>query len=357
MLFFRCNLKGRTLKNHIVFPPVLCFGWSRNGEMTGEHLEHYRNVAKGGAGLIISEVTCIDPDARIDPSQLGIWSDEFIEGYRNLARICHDEGVPVLAQIQHGGVKAITGTPVLPSKLTEAELAAAGIEHKAHAARARELDVAEIKAIETQFIDAAKRIKEAGLDGVEIHGAHGFLLSYFLSSITNKRQDEYGGSLENRARLAVGIIKALRRECGEDFIIGIRYGGATPTLDDGIGFAKIFEDSGCDILHISTGATSLDAVTAPEKYAEFAFPVYTAVEIKKHISIPVIASNSVGTLDRAKILVDGGLVDFTAFARNILADYEWVRKTERGLEVNRCLRCKTCRWFKKALTECPARRG
>jgi 2,4-dienoyl-CoA reductase-like NADH-dependent reductase (Old Yellow Enzyme family) len=355
MVFFRCNLKGKALKNHIVFPPVLCFGWSRNGEMTSEHLEHYRNVARGGAGLIISEVTCIDSEARIDPSQLGIWSDEFIEGYRNLARICHDEGVPVMAQIQHGGVKSIAGTPLAPSKLTEA--AAAGIERKINAARARELDTAEIAAIEARFTAAAKRIKEAGLDGVEIHGAHGFLLSYFLSSVTNKRQDEYGGSLENRARIVTNIMKAVRRECGEGFIIGVRYGGATPALDDGIGFAELFEEAGCDILHISTGATPLDAVTVPEKYAEFAFPVYTAVEIKKHVSIPVIASNSVGTIEQAKILVDGGLVDFAAFARNILADYDWVRKTERGLEVNRCLRCKTCRWIKKALTECPARRG
>ncbi|MDR2070862.1 MAG: NADH:flavin oxidoreductase [Treponema sp.] len=309
-----------------------------------------------GAGLIISEVTCIDAGARIDPSQLGIWSDEFTEGYRSLAHICHEEGVPVMAQINHGGAKTVTGTPALPSKLTEGEFSAAGLDHKA-AARARELETPEIAAIETLFIDAAKRLKEAGLDGVEIHGAHGFLLSYFLSSITNKRQDEYGGSLENRARMVTNIMKAIRRECGEDFIIGIRYGGAAPALEDGIGFAEIFEDAGCDILHISTGATPKDAVTVPEKYEEFTFPVYTAVEIKKHVSIPVIASNSVGTIDQARILVDGGLVDFAAFARNILADYDWVKKTERGLEVNRCLRCKTCRWFRKALTECPARRG
>jgi 2,4-dienoyl-CoA reductase-like NADH-dependent reductase (Old Yellow Enzyme family) len=325
--------------------------------MTREHLEHYRHVAHGGVGLIISEVTCVDAGARIDPSQLGIWSDEFIEGYRSLARICHEEGVPVMAQIHHGGVKSVTGTPVLPSKLTETGIAAAGFEHKGNAARARELETEEIAAIETQFINAAKRIKEAGLDGVEIHGAHGFLLSYFLSSITNKRQDEYGGVLENRARLVSNIIQAVRRECGEDFIIGVRYGGATPTLEDGISFGQIFEKAGCDILHISTGATHLDAVRVPEKYEEFTFPVYTAVEIKKHVSIPVIASNSVGTIDQAKILVNGGLVDFVAFARNILADYDWVQKTERGLEVNRCLHCKTCRWFKKALTECPARRG
>ncbi|MDR2247677.1 MAG: NADH:flavin oxidoreductase [Treponema sp.] len=357
MVFFRYRLKGRILKNHIVFPPVLCFGWSRNGEVTREHLEHYRNVADGGVGLIISEVTCIDAGARIDPSQLGIWSDEFIGGYREIARVCHDEGVPVMAQIQHGGVKTIAETPVIPSKLTEGEIAAAGIDHKINAARARELETEEIAAIAAQFTDAAKRLKEAGIDGVEIHGAHGFLLSYFLSSITNKRKDEYGGSLENRARLITDIMKAVRRECGEDFIIGIRYGGATPTLEDGIEFAKIFEGAGCDILHISTGATPKDAVTVPEKYEEFTFPVYTAIEIKKHVSIPVIASNSVGTIDQANILVNGGLVDFVAFARNILADYHWPQKTERGLEVARCLRCKTCRWFKRALTECPARRG
>jgi len=272
-----------------------------------------------------------------------------------LAKICHDEGVPVMAQVQHGGLKITTAAPVLPSKLSEAELALTGVDPKGHAAKARVLNAAEIKEIEALYIAAAIRLKKAGLDGIEIHGAHGFLLSYFLSSITNKREDEYGGSLENRARLITDIMKGIRRECGNDFIIGIRYGGATPSLEDGIGFAKLFESAGCDILHISTGATSKDTVAVPEKYEEFTFPVYTAIEIKKQVSIPVIASNSVGTIDRAKILVGQSMVDFVSFARAILADYNWVEKTERGLEVTPCLQCKTCRWFKKARTECPAR--
>jgi 2,4-dienoyl-CoA reductase-like NADH-dependent reductase (Old Yellow Enzyme family) len=356
MIFEKCHLKGRILKNRIVFPPAVCFGWSKDGVMSRRHLEHYQNVAKGGAGLIIAEASCVHEAARLAESQLGIWSDDFIPDYEKLAGVCHAEGAPVTVQIHHGGIKAVTGEPLVPSLVIAGEQPSA---HRAAAKRsvlkAKELDAAGIREIEDQFTAAAARLKKAGVDGVELHGAHGFLLSYFLSSSTNKRADEYGGSMENRARIVTNIMKKIRSECGGDFIIGIRYGGASPALDDGIALAKIFEEAGCDILNISTGAFA-ETIPVPDKYVEFNSVVYTAIEIKKHVSIPVIASNSVGTIEKGKILVNGGLTDFAAYARNILADYDWVKKTEQGKEPVRCFKCRTCRWFKRALDDCPAQK-
>ncbi|MDR2371208.1 MAG: NADH:flavin oxidoreductase [Treponema sp.] len=350
MIFEKCRLKGRVLKNRIVFPPVVCFGWSKDGVMSQRHLEHYRNVAKGGAGLVIAEASCINPAARLTESQLGIWSDDFIPGYEKLAGVCHAEGAAVTVQIHHGGIKAVTGEPLVPS-LAAGEQAPA----KRGALKAKELDAAGIREIEDQFTAAAVRLKKAGVDGVELHGAHGYFLSYFISSSANKRVDEYGGSTENRARIVSNIMKKIRSECGGGFIIGIRYGGASPGLDDGIALAKIFEEAGCDILNISTGAFG-ETIPVPGKYVEFNSAVYTAIEIKKHVSIPVIASNSVGTIEKGKILVNGGLADFAAYARNILADYDWVKKTEQGKEPVRCFKCRTCRWFKRAFDDCPAQK-
>ncbi|MDR0602549.1 MAG: NADH:flavin oxidoreductase [Treponema sp.] len=351
MIFEKCRFKGRLLKNRVVFPAVVCFGWSKDGEMSERHLDHYRHIAKGGAGFIISEASAVNPDARLTESQLGIWSDSFIAGYEKLAGICHAEGAPVIVQINHAGIKSVTGEPLVPCPVP------ADISGRVKRAKLkmRELDASEIPEIEDQFAAAALRLKKAGIDGVELHGAHGFLLSWFLSSATNKRGDEYGGGDENRARIVTRIMKRIRAECGDDFIIGIRYGGASPALEDGIALAKIFEDSGCDILDISTGALG-ENIPVPEKYVEFNSCVYTAIEIKKRVSIPVIASNSVGTIEKGKILINGGLADFAAYARNMLADYDWVKKTEQGKEPSRCLRCRTCRWFRRALDDCPARK-
>jgi 2,4-dienoyl-CoA reductase-like NADH-dependent reductase (Old Yellow Enzyme family) len=349
MLFDKCTLKGRELKNHIVFPPVVCFGWGIDGKLSQKHIDHYKAVAQGGAALIITEAACIRPDARLADSQPGIWSDDFIAGFSAIAQNCHANGVTVLSQIHHAGIKSVTGEPKVPS----AGIIEAGVQKTLNA---RELSIAEIKQIEDEFAAAALRIKKAGIDGIELHGAHGFLLSYFLSSNTNRRSDQYGGSPENRARLVTDIIKRIRKECGEDFIIGIRCGGASPSLEDGIANAKLFEKAGCDILHISFGASINDAASVPVEYTAFEPPVYAATEIKKQVSIPVIASKSVGSLENGQRLIDNGLVDFVSYARNILADYDWPRKMEQGQNVNECLKCKRCMWHTEALKNCPARK-
>ncbi len=350
MLFSEYKLKGITAKNRIVFPPVVCMNFTENNRVTEKNVEHYRNVAKGGAGLIITEAICVEPTARLHPTQIAAWDDESIEGLSKIAKAVHDEGLGIIAQIHHGGIQSVPGPKKVPSDIT-ATLYGKPVDGIG-------MTKEEIKKVEQQFVDTAIRCKKAGMDGVELHGAHTYLLSYFLSDNTNKRTDEYGGSVENRARLPLDIMKRIRKECGEDFIIGIRYGGAMTSLEDGIAAAKMFEAAGCDYLHVSYGASPREQVPVPEEYSEWNSMVYTAIMIKKEVNIPVIAVNNIDTAERAHKLVDSGMVDFVALARPILADYEWPNKVKAGIEPNPCFHCKpACRWFMGALTNCPARKA
>lgn len=333
MIFSNFNLKGRNIKSRIIFPPIVCVGWSKSGKITEKHLKHYGSVAKGGVGLIITEATSISPNAKLASSQLGIWSDEFIKGFSKLKDIVHKEEVPIVAQIHHGGIKSITETPVVPSEIEYSII------------EAKKLNIEEIKEIEKQFIDAGIRIKKAGLDGVEIHCAHGYLLSYFLHPSTNKRDDEYGGNIENRSRIVTNIIKGIRESCGDDFIIGIRYGGLNPTVNEGIQLGKIFEKSGCDILHISYGISTNDNINIPDEFKGFNSYVYSSIEIKREVTIPVIASNEISTFERAKKLIDNEFIDFVSIGRGILADYNFVNKLKKSEEINKCFSCKPfCKW-------------
>jgi len=351
MLFSEYKLKGITAKNRIVFPPVVCMGFTdEKNHVTQKNIDHYTNVARGGSGLIITEAVSIEPTARLSLDQIGAWDDDCIEGLAKIATAVHNEGLGVIAQIHHGGIQSVPGPKKVPSDITAVlygkEVPGIG------------LTLEEIKDIENKFVNTAIRCKKAGMDGVELHGAHTYLLSYFLSDRTNKRTDEYGGSVENRARLALDIMKRIRKECGEDFIIGIRYGGAMTSLEDGIAAAKMFEAAGCDYLHVSYGASPSERVEVPEEYSEWNSMIYTAIMIKKEVNIPVIAVNNVDTEERARKLVDNGLVDFVALARPILADYEWPNKIKAGIAPVECFHCKpACRWFRGALVNCPARKA
>lgn len=330
MVFSNFKLKGINIKNRIVVPPMVCFNWDEDGKVTEKNINHYESIAKGGAGLIITEAVCVSPTGKLAPNQLEIWSDDFIEGYSKLNDAIYKENVPVIAQIHHAGAKSITEIPVAPSEIENV--------------KAKELSIEGIKEIEKQFIEGAIRIKKAGLNGVEIHGAHGYLLSYFLHPETNRRNDEYGGSIENRARIVTNIIKEIRNSCGDDFIIGVRYGGLNPKVDEGIKLGKLFEEAGCDILHISYGIDMSGEAVIPEDLKEFNASVYSAVKIKEKVNIPVIAANEISTYERTKKLIDNNLVDFVSIGRGILADYDFVNKIEKGEEPNKCFKCKPCKW-------------
>ncbi|MGE5633487.1 MAG: tRNA-dihydrouridine synthase [Caulobacteraceae bacterium] len=342
-LFSGITIKGRNIKNRIVLPPMVCFGWAEdNGLVTKGHIRHYETIAKSGTGLVIQEATCVNKDGRLADTQLGIWSDEQLDGLRRIVDACHKHGAVVLVQIHHAGYK--TPKSVIDQSAAPSEMLTDKVN-------ARALTVEEIKGIQKDFVEAAKRAEKAGFDGIELHGAHEYLIDQFMSPIANRRTDEYGGSLPNRARFALEIIEGIKKEVRSDFIIGYRMGGNEPTLDDGIQIAKILEKAGVDLLHVSAGIAGPELPQPPEGFPNN-WIVYMGTEIKKHVNIPVIVVNGIRTPENAAYLVENRTADFTAIGKGQMADHNWTKHAREGEPIVECLKCPKCSWFKDG-KKCP----
>jgi NADPH2 dehydrogenase len=341
-LFTPIKIRNTTFNNRIVMPPMVCFGFGGDdGQVTDKHLSHYEARAKGGVGLIIVEATCIDKSGRLSPDQLGLWSDDQILGFSRLAGICHKYGSKVLVQIHHAGLgspKSVTTTPVAPSYYQG--------KIRDDVIKARALTSSEIHFLQSEFVATTLRAQQAGLDGIEFHGAHGFLISQFFSTLVNKRTDAYGGVLDNRTRFVAEITAEIRQEVGNDFIIGCRMGCNEPDLETSIEIAKILEKSGIDLLHVSTGfGPPQEKGPAVPKGFKYNWIVYGGTEIKKNVSIPVIAVNGIRTPEQAAYLVEQGLADFTAIGTGLLIDPEWPNKAQNHKPIIPCLNCQPCKLF------------
>jgi NADPH2 dehydrogenase len=356
-LFSEIIIGQVTIKNRIVMPPMVCFGYGvEQGLVTEEILKHYEARAKGGVGLIIVEATCVDEKGRLSPRQLGLWSDYQIDGFSKIAEVCHKHGARVLVQIHHAGVATAPG-------ITDDAVSASDYTATAMMGRrkisARALTVEEIYTIQGKFVEAALRARAAGLDGIELHGAHGYLISQFHSPMVNKRKDEYGGSAENRARFAAEIIRGIRKAAGDGFIIDIRMGCNEPDLESSIEIAGEMEKAGVDVLHVSSGMTTLTGMHAdetprvPEGFP-YSWIIYGGTEIKKHVSVPIIVVNGIRTPEQASYLIENDLADFTAIGKGLLVDPEWANKAKQSLEVVPCIDCKTCAYFRTE-NACPQR--
>lgn len=343
-LFSSYMLKKHTIKNRIVFPPVVCFHYSdESGFVNDRNVEHYRQRAAGGAGIIITEATAVLKAGRLASFQLGLWSDDHISGMSRIASTVKSYGVLSLVQLHYAGL--ITPESVSP--------VAFGPSVDEKNPRSRELTVWQITEIRDAFIAAALRAKRAGFDGVELHGAHGYLLNQFASSFFNRREDEYGKDFTGRMKLATDIILGIRAVCGTDFIIDYRLGSNSPALEDGIEIAKYLESLGLDILHPSHGGSLLNLPRTPKDF-DYNWIIYSGITIRKNISIPVILVNEIKTPERAAYLVENNLTDFVALARPIMADPSWANHVEKGAPINECLSCKPkCRWYEDSAL-CPA---
>jgi 2,4-dienoyl-CoA reductase-like NADH-dependent reductase (Old Yellow Enzyme family) len=346
LLFSECHINKHLIKNRIVFPPVVCFNYSdETGIASVRNVMHYRQIAAGGPGIVITEATAVWKDGRLAPFQLGIWSDEHIPGMRKIANAVKAEGALSILQIHHAGL--LTSDKV--SDVAKAPSADPGNP------RSMALGIEEIEEIREAFIAAAARAKMAGFHGVELHGAHGYLLNQFASSLFNKREDKYGRGLNEKLKLATDIIHGIRKQCGNDFIIGYRLGANSPTLDDGIEIAKKLEKAGVDLLHVSHGGSLQNLPRTPKGY-EFNWIVFSGTVIKTHVKIPVIVVNEIKTPERAEWLIENNHADFVALGRPQLADPEWVNHVMNNEEIVRCMSCKPkCRWYEDSGL-CPARK-
>ncbi len=325
------------IKNRIVLPPMVCFNFAgEDGFVSEKNINHYRQIGENGIGLIIVEATAIDPQGRLSMDQLGIWDDKHIQGLRRLAETIHKAGSKAIIQIHHAGLRTV-------KEATEDVVSSSDYEDKR--SKSRKLKVDEIKEIIRKFVRAAERAKEAGFDGVEIHGAHGYLLTQFFSEKINTRNDEYGGSFENRNRIAKQIYNCIRYKLGEEFIIGIRMGFNENSLEESIKRAKFFEELGYDYLSVSTG---FDNSPIEEKVPED-FPgnfiVYGGSRIKENVHIPVIGVNMIKERENISRLINEDYLDFLAIGRAQLADYNFTKHLKNKEEILTCIECKPCKWF------------
>lgn len=334
-LFESNVLKNHIIKNRVVLPPMVCFGWTDDkGFVSDRHVKHYEAIAESGTGLIILEATCINQNGRLSDTQLGIWSDEHIEGLSRIAAACHKHGAVILIQIHHAGF-------MTPKTVAEPSLAPSDMVTEKFNARA--LTVSEIKALQQDFIKAATRAEKAGFDGIELHGAHSYLINQFMSPVVNKRTDEYGGDLSGRSKFALEVLKGIKEVVNKDFIIDYRMGGNEPLLEEGIQVAKVLENAGVDILNISSGIKSDKTPEAPEGFP-YHWIVYNGTEIKKHVNIPVIVVFNIRTPEKAAYLVDNGMTDFVAIGKGQLADHNWTKHAMENEDIVTCLKCPKCFW-------------
>jgi NADPH2 dehydrogenase len=342
-LFSEISLRNHKIKNRIVMPPMVCAGFTEeDGLLTIKNIERYRERARGGVGLIIVEATCVDPAGKLSKTQLGLWSDDQIRGFSRLAEYCHEHEAKVLVQIHHAGLavaEGVTADPLAPSDFE-------GKSKVGRDIKARALTLDEIHQLQDKFVAAALRAQKAGLDGVELHGAHGYLISQFFSPLINKRQDEYGGSLINRARFAAELIARIRQATGPDFLITCRIGCDEPDIQGSIALAQELEKAGVDMLHISTGITNFLAGEtlhpAVPPYFHYNWIVYGGTLVKEKVKVPVIVVNSIRTPLEATYLVEQGYADFVAVGRGLLVDHEWANKGQKYLPVVTCNQCKAC---------------
>lgn len=341
MLFSEYTVKGNKIKNRIVMPPMVTFNLAReDGYVDEKHISYYEKRAKKEIGTIIVEASAIDGD-QMPFYQIGLWDDKFIPGLTKLAKVINDNGAFSVIQIHNAGVRAA-------GKLTKSPY---GASPHADYEGSREATKEEIEKIKKDFVSACVRAKKAGFKAIELHGAHGYLLCQFTDSRYNKREDEYGGSLTNRFRLPVEIIKLVREAVGEDYPIYYRYGACVPTIEEGIEGAKMLVEAGVDVLDISYA--DREDVKKPTDNPDYNYSVYSAKLIKEAVDVPVICVNMISTPERATYLLENGYADFTAIGRELLADYQWAYKAKNGLEINYCNHCKPKCNLNRGNYKCP----
>ncbi|MCQ2522912.1 MAG: NADH:flavin oxidoreductase [Lachnospiraceae bacterium] len=339
-----------TVKNRITFAPTVKFDFTDDsGLVTDKLVEHYKERALGGAGLICVEATAVLPGGRFGKNHMGLWSDEQIEGHKRITKACHDANAVVIIQLNHAGYvcNGDCGPHVGPSEI---EIDSYAGKYTTHA-----LTLDEVHEYQKAYVDAAVRAQKAGYDGIQLHGCHGYLINQFVSPTNNFRTDEYGGNAKNRARFASEIISSIRDLCGPDFLISVRTTGFDKTVEDAIEVAEEYVNAGCDYLQVSAGMTSFDEIDDFKDPQIDKFPSL-GCRFKDHFKGRVPVSNVGGILtpERAKYFIENEYVDTVDLARAILADPDFPNAAITGGNYTKCFQCKACQYGPFTNHVCPA---
>jgi len=356
------------LKNRMVMPGMGTNLAAADGTVSDVIVNYYARRANGEVGLIITEVCCPDPSGRVINGEIEATSGKFMPGLSRIPHAIHSGGAKACLQLAHGGCfasEAITGQhPLTPSGVGTMQLPG----ETNHV-----MTIAEIKYLIQQYGEAAQRARDSGFDAVELHGAHGYMPLQFLSAYTNRRTDEYGGSLENRARFALETIRAIKEHAGEDFPLIYRLSADEDvpdgiTIEEACAFAKMAQEAGVDAIHVSAGTwdsrlhkyndvmagkTSAKGLNlskgvatsmwVPPNYSPRGTLVELAASVKRAVNVPVIAVCSI-TPEMGEDILKNNEADFIAIGRQTIADPDYPKKLRLGKPetIRRCLRCNEC---------------
>lgn len=352
-LFKEGKLGKRITKNRIVMSPMGDNMADADGSVSEQSLAYYTERAKGGAGVIIPGVVSVDyPRGKTIPCQHRLDGIKYVKGWERMARDIHRYGALLLPQLHHAGAAtdSITTEGLTPYRVSEVMEKTTQVGSKVDEGtftpeNYQTLTLEEIKELEQKFITSAIYAQKAGCDGVEIHGISYLICQFFTKSI-NHRNDEYGGSLENRCRFAVNIIEGIREACGDEFIIGIRmpvHKWETDgfTDEESIWMAQAFEKAGCDFIDANGGIPpTITCLLETQRY-EQGDRVHLADLIKKNVNIPVFAIGNMREPDFCEEVLASGKADYVMLGRPLIADPSWPVKAISGKaeEIRRCISC------------------
>jgi len=314
-LFESIKIRDIEFKNRIVMPPMCMYSSDDSGYANDWHFIHYGTRAIGGTGLIIVEATGVERRGRITDRDLGIWDDSHIVGLSNIATLCKKYGSRVGIQLGHAGRKCEVDSEdiIAPSPIAYNE------KYKVP----RKMSKEDIDKVVKAFKEGAKRADEAGFDLIEIHAAHGYLINQFLSPLSNKRDDEYGGSVENRARILKDILREIRKVWPENKPVIVRV-SAEDYVEDGnhpedlAEILNLVKDEGVDLVNVSSGAV------VPARIKMYpGYQVRFAEVIKRETKLPVIAGGLISEAEMAEEIVSNNRADMVFMGRELLRNPYW----------------------------------
>jgi len=340
VLFSPIRIGCMEVPNRFAVPPMGTNLANPDGTVSQDLIDYWEARAKGGFGLLIVEVTAIDPLGKAIMNQPCLYDDSFIPGFKKLADTVHRYGAKLAVQLHHAGRQ--TTSPIIGQQ----PVAPSAIPCPVSKEMPRELSTCEVYELIEKFGDAALRARLAGADAVEVHGAHGYLVAQFMSAYSNKRVDEFGGTFENRMRFPVEIIKNIKRKAGNSFPVIFRLSGderitGGRKIDESRAVARVLEAAGADALHVSVGVYGSMSYIVPPADVPPGFILSYAEEIKKAVSVPVIG---VGRINNPAIAADAilsGKADMLAWGRQSLADPETPNKIAAGQiqDISPCIGC------------------
>jgi 2,4-dienoyl-CoA reductase-like NADH-dependent reductase (Old Yellow Enzyme family) len=341
------RIGGVQIRNRIVMAPMTTRLADENGFVTENAIDYYMARVRGGVGLVTVEMASPTRAGRHRRRELGIHDDRFLPGLKWLTAAIHSGGARASIQLGHGGGHTradICGeTPVAPSAIPHAVF-----EVTDGTVIPKEMTPADIDFTVASFAAAAARAEKAGFDCVEIHAAHGYLISQFLNPVENRRTDAYGGALENRARFGLDVLAAVKAAVRIPVIFRISVDDYFPgglAFAEGLQVAIMAAQAGADALHIAAGhyrsLPSAARMIPPMQYPDATFLSYAA-DIRKAVTVPVIAVGRLGDPAVARDAIESGKADFVALGRTLIAEPEWVAKVTRGEPPRHCLACNTC---------------